>query len=67
MLPSDVEVSNQSGMEAILRLLKGNNFWVKISAPYQNSQEYPGYDDLRELVRLLVDANPRRVVFGSDW
>lgn len=67
MLPADVAVAKQPGMEAILKLLAGNNFWIKISAPYRISQQDPEYDDLREVVRLLVDANPRRVIYGSDW
>jgi predicted TIM-barrel fold metal-dependent hydrolase len=67
MLPADITVADQPGMAAILELLAGGNFWVKISAPYRNSQEDPQYDDLQEVVRLLVDANPRRVVYGSDW
>lgn len=67
MLPADVTVVKQPGMQAILELLSCNNFWIKISAPYRNSQSDPHYDDLREVVRLLVDANPYRVVYGSDW
>lgn len=67
MLPTDVPVTKQPGMEAILKLLKSGNFWIKISAPYRNSESNPHYDDLHEVIRLLVDANPYRVVYGSDW
>jgi len=67
MLPADVTVAKQPGMEAILELMACGNFWIKISAPYRNSESDPHYDDLREVVRLLVDANPHRVVYGSDW
>lgn len=67
MLPEGVTVADQPGMEAILRLLTSGNFWIKISAPYRASQLEPTYDDMREVVRLIVDANPRRVVYGSDW
>jgi predicted TIM-barrel fold metal-dependent hydrolase len=67
VLPPDVKIAEQPGMHAILKLLTGNNFWIKISAPYRNSQEDPEYDDLKEVIRLLVDANPRRVIYGSDW
>lgn len=67
MLPTNVPVAAQPGMEAILELLKCGNFWIKISAPYRNSESDPHYDDLHEVVRLLIDANPHRVVYGSDW
>ncbi|GAB7336595.1 hypothetical protein MBLNU13_g09853t1 [Cladosporium sp. NU13] len=67
MLPANVPVAKQPGMEAILELLESGNFWIKISAPYRNSESDPHYDDLQGVIRLLVDANPRRVVYGSDW
>lgn len=67
MLSTGVKVSEQPGMEAVIQLLKGNNFWIKISAPYRISEDDPEYNDLKEVVRLLVNANPRRVVYGSDW
>lgn len=67
MLPADVTVAEQPGMEAMLRLLKCGNFWIKISAPYRSSQQKPDFNDMRELVRLLIDASSHRVVYGSDW
>jgi len=66
MLPADMTVAKQPGMEAILGLMSCGNFWIKISAPYRDSESDPYYDDLREVVRLLVDANLHRVVYGSD-
>lgn len=66
MLPAGMTVSEQEGMAAIVKLLKGGNFWVKLSAPYRCS-EAPLFDDMEELVKHLVRVNPRRVVWGSDW
>lgn len=66
MLPAGMTVSEQEGMAAIVKLLKGGNFWVKLSAPYRCS-EAPSFDDMEELVKHLVRTNPRRVVWGSDW
>lgn len=67
MLPDGIAVEHQPGMQAIIRLLKAGNFWVKLSAPYRCSEAGPDYYDMKEVVRCLVDANPRRVVWGSDW
>lgn len=67
MLPKGTTVQQQPGMAAILKLLQGHNFWIKISAPYRSSEQGPSYDDMDEVVRCLVDANPHRVVYGSDW
>jgi predicted TIM-barrel fold metal-dependent hydrolase len=39
---------------------------MKLSAPYRVSED-PSYDDMKPLVRALVDANPNRVLYGSDW
>ena len=60
-------VLDQTGMAAIVRMLKGGNFWVKLSAPYRCSDNAPNYEDMKELVKCFVDANPRRLVWGSDW
>ena len=67
MLPDGVTVQQQEGMAAIVQLLKCGNFWVKLSAPYRCSDASPGYDDMRDVVRVLVDANPQCLIWGSDW
>lgn len=67
MLGSQLNVLEQDGMAAIVSMLKGDNFWVKLSAPVRSSEAAPHYDDMEEIVRHLVDANPRRIVWGSDW
>ncbi|GME26188.1 uncharacterized protein LTHEOB_3320 [Neofusicoccum parvum] len=67
MLPKGMEVSSQPGLEPILELLKSGNFWIKLSAPYRSSEQAPYYEDMKELVQILVKANPKRVLWGSDW
>lgn len=57
----------QPGFEAIISLVRDGLLWVKISAPYRVSNLSPTFDDLKPLVRALVDANPRRILYGSDW
>ena len=57
----------QPGFDAIISLLREGLLWVKLSAPYRVSELAPGYEDLKPVVRTLVGANPRRVLWGSDW
>ena len=51
----------------LLEALKAGDCWVKLSAPYRVSAEPSPHADLTGLVRALADANPERVVWGSDW
>ncbi|KAL3434576.1 hypothetical protein BDV09DRAFT_185805 [Aspergillus tetrazonus] len=74
MLPSqgegdgqEVDVSLQPGFQEIIELMRAGHLYVKISAPYRVSTQAPRYEDLRPLVRAFFDANPRQVVWGSDW
>ncbi|KAJ5161203.1 hypothetical protein N7492_006595 [Penicillium capsulatum] len=48
-------------------LVRGGYLYVKISAPYRVSTLAPGYEDLKSLVRALFDANPRQILWESDW
>ncbi|KAF5594936.1 amidohydrolase 2 [Fusarium pseudocircinatum] len=69
MLPAQYrqEPTQQPGFAPILRLVKDGLLYVKLSAPYRVSEQSPRYSDLKFLVRALVDANPRQVIWGSDW
>ncbi|KAF4460992.1 amidohydrolase 2 [Fusarium albosuccineum] len=58
---------SQPGWQDLLESMADGNIWVKISAPYRNSRNDPIYDDLERIVKDLVQANPKRVVWGSDW
>ena len=40
--------------------------WVKLSAAYRIGTP-PAYAELAPLVDALVAANPKRLVWGSDW
>jgi D-galactarolactone isomerase len=56
------------GFQSLLRLLGGGNTWVKLSAPYETSKSGPPhYDDVGVLARALVQANPQRCVWASNW
>ncbi|CAG7920772.1 unnamed protein product [Penicillium olsonii] len=62
-LPED----DRAGLESLRQTLQEGNLWIKLSAPYRCSNLEPGFVDLKWLVRIFVDANPKRVVWGSDW
>ena len=55
------------GFMTMLRLLEGDRFWVKLSGNYRISRQVPGFADAVPIARALVDANPSRCVWGSDW
>jgi predicted TIM-barrel fold metal-dependent hydrolase len=69
MLPVELkgDVTAQPGFKEIVELVRDGSLWVKLSAPYRVSEMGPWYGDLKPLVRALVEANPRRVLWGSDW
>jgi predicted TIM-barrel fold metal-dependent hydrolase len=56
----------QPGFAPLLALLRSGKVYVKISAPYRISQE-PQYPDAAPIARAMIDANPDRVVWGTDW
>lgn len=63
---SSFDVAKQPGLKALCNLLKERKLWIKLSAPYRCSED-PTLQDMKPLVRALVDANPDRVLYGSDW
>ena len=56
----------QPGFEQFLALLRSGKVYVKISAAYRISQE-PDYVDAAPIARAMIEANPDRVVWGTDW
>ncbi len=60
--------TDHPGFQALLRLLKDGNTWVKLSAPYETSKEGPPfYPDVGRLAKALVKAAPERLVWASNW
>ena len=57
----------QPHFDALLDLVKNGHVYVKISAAYRCSKKAPDYADVTPLAQALVNANPDRVVWGSDW
>src|SRR3569832_1604370 len=51
----------------LMDLLRAGVCWVKLSAPYRVSAQPSPHADLVGLVRAFADANPQRLLWGSDW
>lgn len=56
----------QPGFAELLSLLRSGKIYVKISAAYRISA-VPGHADAAPMARAMIDANPDRVVWGTDW
>ncbi|KAL5396738.1 hypothetical protein PMIN06_005882 [Paraphaeosphaeria minitans] len=69
MLPEmyKADITSQPGFADIVSLLRSGALYIKISAPYRVSDLAPDYEDVQPLVMALVEANPRRILWGSDW
>jgi predicted TIM-barrel fold metal-dependent hydrolase len=57
----------QAGFDALLDLARSGKAYVKLSAPYRSSVARPDFADVKPLAQALIDANPDRMVWGSDW
>ena len=59
---------NDQGFQSLVRLVRSGNAYVKVSGAYRaSSSGPPDYADVRPLAHALVEANPARVLWGSDW
>ena len=59
--------TGQPGFQALVDLVRSGRAYVKISAAYRASSRAPDYADAAPLAGALVAANPRRIVWGTDW
>jgi len=57
----------QPGFETMLNLVRAGKAYVKISAPYRSSTEAPDYPDVAPLATALIEANPERILWATDW
>ena len=58
---------NQHGFEVLLALVKSGKAYVKLSATYRISDQPPHYPDAPLIAQALINANPDRMVWGSNW
>mmetsp|Transcript_72457 Transcript_72457/g.200935 ORF Transcript_72457/g.200935 Transcript_72457/m.200935 type:complete len:313 (-) Transcript_72457:158-1096(-) len=59
--------ANQPGFDVLLKLLADGSCWVKLSGAYRIADDELDFSSSIAIARKLVEANPRRVVWGSDW
>lgn len=64
--PDAAKGISQQGFAALLALVKSGKVYVKLSAPYRISVQ-PDYADAADVARALIEANPDRMLWGSDW
>jgi predicted TIM-barrel fold metal-dependent hydrolase len=57
----------QPGFDKLLEFVRSGKGYVKISGAYRASDEPPDYSDVVPLARALIEANPHRILWGSDW
>ncbi len=60
--------TQNAGFQGLLGLMAAGKAWVKMTGPYRiSAQQSPPYADLESTVESVVQANPDRLVWGSDW
>lgn len=59
--------ANNLGFLGLLELMKQQRAWVKMTGPYRISNGNLPYADMRPFNDAVIRANPRRLVWGSDW
>ena len=57
----------QPGFADLVDLVKAGKAYVKISGAYRASKLGPDYADCIPLAKMLIGANPDRIVWGTDW
>jgi predicted TIM-barrel fold metal-dependent hydrolase len=58
---------NQPGFQTLLKLLKTGKVYIKLSGIRRSSREGPDYSDIAPIATALIAANPRRILWGTDW
>ena len=66
MVPAARGVGDEN-FQALLKLVGEGRAYVKLSAVYRLSTQFPDYADARVLHDALVAANPERLMWGTDW
>ena len=63
--PTSAGVGND-GFKTLVSLVR-DGAWVRLSGAYRNTDEGPPYRSTIPFAHKLVEAAPRRCVWGSDW
>ena len=57
----------QPGFAELLELIRSGSAYVKISGAYRSSNKGPDYPDVAPFAKAFIEANPDRILWGSDW
>lgn len=58
----------EPGFRELLALMRAGIAWVKLSAPYRiTTRRSTPYVDVRAFAEALIEANPDRVLWATDW
>lgn len=64
----DNTLADDTRYQAVLHLVQTGRAYVKLSAPYRiQSTETPKAEAVARIAQRYVQANPERVLWGSDW
>jgi predicted TIM-barrel fold metal-dependent hydrolase len=58
---------HDAGFEGLLELMKAQKAWVKMTGPYRICDGNFPYIDMRPFNDAVIEANPKQLVWGSDW
>jgi len=64
---SPEKLEKSAAFRDLLALMREGCAWVKLSGPYRLQTSEGPWTSLRPIVDALVNANPHRLVWGSDW
>lgn len=56
----------QPGFATLQKAVRSGRVWVKLSSP-QRIADDPDGEAVTALARALIDANPERMLWGTDW
>jgi predicted TIM-barrel fold metal-dependent hydrolase len=59
--------STNDGFGGMLRLAEAGRCWIKLTGPYRISPGDLPYPEADEFARAIVEAAPKRVLWGTDW
>ncbi|MBY0509593.1 MAG: amidohydrolase family protein [Rhodospirillaceae bacterium] len=57
----------QPGFDVLVDLVRSGACHVKISGAYRCSTQAPDFPNMKLMAQALIQANPDRVVWGTDW
>jgi predicted TIM-barrel fold metal-dependent hydrolase len=56
------------GFQEFLELVRDGHCWVKLSGSYRiTTEDTLPYGDVTLIAQALVEANPDRIIWGTDW